>query len=157
MNISFIELLKIAVYIEQQGYTFYKALMKKTNDIKSIELLEFLAGQEKEHEKSFVKILETHTNIRKEEQSFFTDDDTLKYLSALSGETVFKDILDTQNVKKDSLSLKECIDIAKKAELNSYNFYLNLKNNFDDAETQQIIQQMADEEEKHYIMLENIK
>lgn len=156
MEMSYIELLKLAVYIEQQGYNFYQSLLTKTNNLKTIELLNFLADQEKEHKENFIKILETHSNIAQEKQLFFTDDDTVKYLSSFTDEKIFSNLLDLQKTKKDSLSFNECITIAKTAEKSSYDFYKKLEDSFYDTETKQTIAQMAEEEEKHFILLENL-
>lgn len=157
MNISFVELLKTAIYIEEQGYNFYMNMSKKTDNLNAKEIANFLADQELAHKENFMAILEKHTNVKKDLQTYFSDDDTTKYLSHILGAEIFSDLLEMNNSHKKSLSDKDCIEIAKTAEKNAYAFYKRIQDEFDDAETKQVIEEMAEEEEKHFLLLDNIK
>ncbi len=146
--VSLEELLGVALKIEGSGYEFYTTLANRGT--KNKELFKRLAEQEREHMKTFEKIV-----AQSKEKSGLQplNKEAVGYLKIFAETSIFPEI--EQDVPDD---LEEALQIALDVEKDSVVFYEELAKYAPQKET---IQKIVEEEKKHFKdilkMIEDLK
>lgn len=135
--VSLEELLGVALKIESSGYEFYTNLSNRST--KNKELFKKLAEQERDHMKTFEKIV---VQSKEKSGSQPLNEEAVGYLKVFAETSIFPEI--EQDIPED---LKEALQIALDVEKDSVVFYEELAKYAPQKET---IQKIIDEEKKHF-------
>lgn len=148
MNIfSVKEIIEFAVEIEKNGERFYRYAAGKFADEKLKSLFLTLADEEVEHIKTFEGFLKKVENY---EPSAAFNEEYFQYLRAYANEKIFNKKL--PEIKKPI----DAIQFALNAERDAILYYLEAKN-FVLTDDKKIIDNIIEEERKHFVKLSQIK
>ena len=145
MYYSGLEIIEIAVRIEENGYAFYTAAaenIKGSNDVKSLFL--DLAEKEVLHIAIFQKLADKF-----ESENFeFNEDEASGYMNHLADSHIFGKPGSGKELAKSVTTPKEALAIAFKFENDSVDFYEEL---FKRTETdaKKLIRKIIEEEKEH--------
>ncbi|MDH5717509.1 MAG: ferritin family protein [Spirochaetia bacterium] len=147
------EIFQFAIKIEENGKKFYSEMSEKfKNNDKVHELFTDLSKQEVEHKKLFESMLSKFQNYSPEEsfpEEYFT------YLRSYADSTIFSD--EVLKKEKENISdLASALNFAMRRELESINYYNELKNMVPDEDKDKI-EQVIQEEKRHFLYLNKIK
>ena len=146
--VSLEELLGVALKIEGSGYEFYITLANRST--KNKELFKKLAEQERDHMKTFEKIV-AQSKEKNRLQSL--NEEAVGYLKIFAETSIFPEI--EQDVPED---LEEALQVALDVEKDSVVFYEELAKYAPQKET---IQKIVEEEKRHFKdilkMIEDLK
>ncbi len=146
--VSLEELLGVALKIEGSGYEFYITLANRST--KNKELFKKLAEQERDHMKTFEKIV-AQSKEKSRLQSL--NEEAVGYLKIFAETSIFPEI--EQDVPED---LEEALQVALDVEKDSVVFYEELAKYAPQKET---IQKIVEEEKRHFKdilkMIEDLK
>ncbi len=132
------DVLEIAKNMELEGKELYETQMKKTNDEGLKKILKMLAEQEQEHYNIF-NALQKQNPLKIKKESF----------KEVKG--VFKEL--RKDIPQDHIEFyKKVLEIEKK----SQQLYEEIAEKQEDLEKKEIIERIAKEEHKHWIIIKNI-
>ena len=144
-----IETLETALEKEKLAWEAYEKYAKNSHNSGAVEVAKILAKQEEKHFEIISGLLkdarENHPVKTFKDSSFNPKD-------ILSG-ALKKDVV---NVKEDSESLKELLKTALAKEKESFLFYSKAAKDSTEKEIKDIYLYLAGEENKHYVMVDNI-
>jgi rubrerythrin len=145
MYYSGLEIIEIAVRIEENGYAFYTAAadnIEESNDVRSLFL--DLAEKEVMHIAIFQKLAS-----RFESEKFeFNADEASDYVNHLAESHLFGKPGSGAELAKTIVSPKEALAIAYKFENDSVTFYEELFKRTE-SDAKKLIRQIIDEEKEH--------
>lgn len=150
-----LEILKIAIGIEEAGYKFYKQAVEhfKDEDLKII--FEHLALEELDHINTFERIYKKLSE-RQEDKEYLYDEEVSTYLKALSETAVFNRVGLTLNMMDDVHGAKQALMIGIQAEKDSILFYEAVVANTKEEMTSKVLKRLIKEEIKHLHELRNL-
>ncbi len=147
------QIIEFAANVEQRGVKLYTEAASKIKQEATKNILLHLAEQEKNHEVLFRQlyndIVGNHKAIPLD-----MDDEAAGYLSALTEADIFPS--DDQAFVEQIHTLKDVIRVGMQAEKNSILFYLELSHYTWDAQSQQMLKEIIQEEKKHLVQLKEL-
>lgn len=145
-NFNDLEVLKIAMSMEDEGMEFYN----KTAEKASGEVKDFLlhaAAQEKVHKEKFLKLYsELVEKLGNIDDIYLFEEETSAYLRALIENEVFNK---KDNSNEVSQSLKAAIDSAVKAESRTVAMYTKMYEGSKYQEVKEVLAVLIEEEKDH--------
>jgi rubrerythrin len=147
------EILKTAIRIEENGIIFYREMLNKFKAQELQEIFSFLADEDERHRKIFEEMLS------KTEQYEMTDSysgEYEAYLHAFADEHVFSKEKTGQLMANKVKDIKEAIQFGIEVELDSINYYQEIKRFVSDYQ-KTVIEKIVDEERGHFLKLSGIK
>ena len=148
------EVIEIAIEIEKNGVTFYRALTESANTVRLRDLFAYLAEEEKRHIVRFQEILESAGGYQVSEAYYVTQ--YMDYMKALADERVFGRGIPTAQIADRARSPKEAIDIAIGFEKESILFLHEMWQLVPESD-REAIQKLLDEERDHVRRLSAMK
>jgi len=132
--------------MEKEKYSedYYRRLAEKTGSIGLRNIFTMLVDEEAKH-------YAIVSNMKKNVISQVADTSVLS-----DAKEIFADMRDTAENFDFNISQLELYKKAKDIEKQSRQFYLEKKEQVDDISQKKIFQKLADQEHKHFILLENI-
>ena len=148
---SLAEVLQFAVTIEENGVNFYAGYADSLSDDKSKDVFTMLADEERKHASFFKNLLDASEKL-KEPTSY--PDQYFAYLQAYAEDLVFSDRAkkELENVVDDVTAL----DFGIRREMDSILYYQEVKG-FVPGDTSKSIDDIIDEERRHFTMLSQLK
>lgn len=144
---SVLEVLRLAISMEEEGYDFYEKLSKKANG-EAKAILERLAQDELQHVKVFSKMYDEMEQTR----------EINDYLFSQSIDEFFKSYVKHVAFKREEQeysSVEEAIKVGVETEGLTVDYYKGLMEHANEA-TQKILQRMIEEELEHKKILEDL-
>ncbi len=138
-----VDILKYAMQMEKDGENYYHQLAQQTANKGLQTILIMLADDEVKHYNAIEKMQTTEAHIA--ETAILTDAKNIFAQIKESGESFDFDIKQTGLYRK-----------AQDIEEASRNFYLEKADEVEEKYQKEIFLRLADEEKKHYFLLENI-
>lgn len=151
-SFSGIEMLKIAILMENEGYMFYKNGAENTTG----ELKEFLlscADQELSHKERFEEMYDELEAKDEVSSEYLYSDEVSAYLSSLIENQVFKKDEDYKDAFVDT---KTAVKNAYDTEIRTVDVYTVLYEGITDGEAKKIMSAIIDEEKAHAAFFENL-
>jgi rubrerythrin len=143
------EIFDFAMKMEQDGEAYYRKLADEANNPGLASILNFLADEEVKHYKIFKKLRDGQT-------------DELPESTLLSDVTnIFEDLSKEYETNKETpfefsadqpQFYRKAQDLEKQSEM----FYRDKAEDTEDEKTKTLMLKIADEEKRHYFVLENI-
>ena len=132
--------------MEKEKYSedYYRRLAEKTANIALRNIFTMLADEEATH----YKIV---SNMKKNVKPHIADTSVLS-----DAKEIFADMRDAAEKFDFNISQLELYKKAKDIEEQTREFYLEKKEQVDDTDQKEIFQKLADQEQKHFILLQNI-
>jgi len=151
------EILQIAIETERQGAVFYERLATSAQDQRVKEECQRLVAFEREHEKTFRRLLGQRDVQRALDslQPGQLSDEYQQYLSALIDSNMLPDEETAQRLAEEAESEVAAINIALQMEKNTILFYQELQNLL--GEQAGVLQTILDEERSHVYELNELK
>ncbi len=138
------DIVEYALKMEKEGEAHYRTLSEQADNMGMKQIFDMLAKAEAEHYQTFLKL--------KENQPVPSRDDAI--LSRVKN--IFEQIHDTedwQNISGDQAdAYRQARDVEKKSE----EFYLEKAEELSDPVHKELCRAIAEEERKHYLVLDNI-
>ena len=153
-SVSMQEIIEIAIEIEKNGVTFYRALTESANTARVKELFSYLAEEEKRHIARFQEILESAGGYQISEAYYATQ--YMGYMKALADERVFRSDISAEEVADRAKSPGDAIDVAIGFEKESIIFLHEMRELLPESDRESI-QKLLDEERNHLRQLSAIK
>jgi rubrerythrin len=147
------EILGYAVRIERQGEQFYRQWADNTEDQHQKKLFNFLADEEKNHEKTFMRLLEELKAAGFKPQGT-VDKAYLEHLEMYAREFFQPEPLARE--MKEVTDISSALQFALQQEAFSVLFYTDLKG-YVPREHVELMQQVIEEEQKHIDKLEALR
>ena len=147
------EILKTAIRIEENGIIFYREMVKKFKEKGLQDIFSFLAEEDERHRKIFEEMLS------KSEQYEMVDSypgEYEAYLHAFADEHVFSKQKTGELMAKKIKDVKEAIQFGIEVELDSINYYQEIKR-FIPNYQKDTIEKIIEEERGHFLKLSDIK
>ncbi|HPM42298.1 MAG TPA: ferritin family protein [Candidatus Omnitrophota bacterium] len=147
------EILKTAIRIERNGIVFYSEMLNRFKKKSLQDMFSFLASEDERHRKIFEDMLS------KTEQYEMTDSypgEYEAYLRAFADEHVFSKDKTGQLMAKKVKDVKEAIQFGIEVELDSINYYQEIRRFVPDYQ-KEAIEKIIEEERGHFLKLSNIK
>jgi len=147
------EILKTAIRIEENGIIFYREMVKKFKEKDLQATFNFLAEEDEKHRKIFEEMLS------KSEQYEMVDSypgEHEAYLHAFADEHVFSKEKTGELMAKKVKDAKEAINFGIEVELDSINYYQEIKRFVPDYQ-KATIEKIIEEERNHFLKLSDIK
>ena len=147
------EILKTAIRIEENGIIFYREMVKKFKEKNLQDIFSFLAEEDERHRKIFEEMLS------KSEQYEMVDSypgEYDAYLHAFADEHVFSKEKTGELMAKKVKDVKEAIRFGIEVELDSINYYQEIKRFIPEYE-KDTIEKIIEEERGHFLKLSDIK
>lgn len=144
MYYSGLEIIEMALRVEENGYKFYTEAQKITDDLEIKALFLNLAAMEVNHVSAFKKMLENY-----EPENFeFNKDESEEYINFLADSHIFS----KKNAGIDKLnslkSGKDALEMAFKFEIDSIAFYKEISG-YAQKEALPVIERLIEEEKQH--------
>lgn len=148
---SGLEMIKIAILMEEEGADFYQKGAKNTiGEVK--EFLLSAAEQELSHKEKFTKLYDDMSAGKEEETEYLFDEEVTKYLGGLTENQVFNKN-DNLDAFKDLLTaIKSSID---KEEL-TVKIYSELYKGVKNEGAKEVMNKIIDEEKQHVAYFANL-
>lgn len=158
MLFSVLEIIDIAILIEENGENFYRETAKTMEPGAVKDTFLILAGEEAKHQGIFADITASIKNSELSENAPRENypGEYLAYLHAFADSHVFTRQNTGLEIAKSMVSGKKVLEFAVQIELDSVLFYLEMKR-FIDSGQWPIVDQIIDEERGHYLKLSNIQ
>ncbi len=137
---DFEEIMVFAIEKEEMSYKFYRQASLIVKDKKAHDLCIWIAEEEKKHIQTLEKFKENHA-------SHFLHQ-TLENSEWLQ--------IQIQHEIKSSMIPKDVLNIARKHEKKSLDFYMKMSENSEDGKCKELFLVLAKEEESHYHKLNNL-
>lgn len=147
------EILKTAIRIEENGVVFYREMLNRFKENNLRDIFNFLADEDERHRKIFEDMLS------KTEQYEMTDSypgEYESYLRAFADEHVFSKEKTGTLMAKKVKDVKEAIQFGIEVELDSINYYQEIKRFVPDYQ-KELIEKIIQEERGHFLKLSDIK
>jgi len=137
------DIYEYAMQMEKDGENFYREIADKTNDEGMKSIMNMLADEEVKHYRTIQKM--------KNNEYLMSDTTILNDVKNIFSRMGEEDR--TFETQEDQISLyKEAQDIEKKSEL----FYEEKADESDNEDQEKLLKRLAEEERKHYFLLDNI-
>lgn len=149
MSFSTKEIVDIAVGVEETGYEFYRAAMKKFKETAVSEVFDFLAREEIVHKELFQSMASA-----KGDEGVFTDE-YYSYLKAIGGARIFdRDSIDANTIISTIDTPLRAVQYAFNAEKDSILLYSEMKGLYrEGSENIGVLDRIIAEERKHVTTL----
>ena len=147
------EIIKTAIRIEENGIVFYREMLKKFQEREVQDLFNFLAEEDERHRKIFEEML---SKAEPYEMVSSYPGEYEAYLHAFADEHVFSKEKTGQIMAKKIKDIKEAIQFGIEVELDSINYYQEIKR-FVPNYQKDTIEKIIEEERSHFLKLSNIK
>jgi len=147
------EILRTAIRIEENGIIFYREMIKEIKEKDLQDIFSFLADEDELHREIFEGML------AKSEQYEMIDSypgEYEAYLRAFADEHVFNKEKTGGLMVKKIKDVKEAIQFGIEVELDSINYYQEIKRFIPDYQ-KDTIEKIIEEERKHFLKLSDIK
>ncbi|RJP27356.1 MAG: hypothetical protein C4533_07815 [Candidatus Omnitrophota bacterium] len=147
------EILKTAIRIEENGIIFYRGMIKRFRIQELQDIFSFLADEDERHRKTFEEMLS------KSEQYEMVDSypgEYEAYLHAFADEHVFSKEKTGELMSKKVKNTKEAIQFGIEVELDSINYYQEIKRFIPDYQ-KDTLEKIIEEERGHFLKLTDIK
>jgi rubrerythrin len=147
------EILKTAIRIEENGIVFYREMIKRFKEKTLDDIFNFLADEDGRHRKIFEEMLS------QSEQYEMVDSypgEYEAYLHAFADEHVFSKEKTGRLMAKKVKDAKEAIQFGIEVELDSINYYQEIKRFIPDYQ-KDTIEKIIGEERSHFLKLSDIK
>jgi len=138
------DILEFALEKERLSREYYQQLAAKNDNIGLRNILQMLADQESAH-CHIIEEMKTHTSPQ------MTETNVLEEVK-----DIFNGIKKSVENFDFSISEVELYRQAKKKEQETMEFYLQKANQVDNEDQKQIFLKLAEEEQKHFIIIDNI-
>ncbi len=146
------ESIQLAVHIEENGYAFYTAVAKTTENKKIASVLSKLAEQELEHKRIFESFIrESNAGIVFEPSSQEYD----AYMRAFSQEYLFTEKILRKKMAEGFQNTSEVLSFAIGLEKDSIIFYEQIRSGISDE--RKILDTIIEEETKHFVILNDLR
>ena len=146
------EVFQFALRIEENGELFYKKFAEKFKDNEKVKkLFLYLADQETDHKDVFSSLLKSFKTYDPPESY---PDEYFEYLRAIADNSIFPANIISELDKINDIP--SALVFAMRRELDSVNYYNELKDMVPEEERDKIIQ-IIKEEKKHFMDLYNMK
>ncbi len=142
MEYRAIELIDIAIKLEQEGVLFYEELAEKSGNRSTKTIFAQFAEDEKTHEQHFLSLKREYLFPEKK----FEKEELNNIINEIAPENVLPEVKDS---KIDKLHPLRAIKLGIKAEKNSVKFYKQMAQIFEDKRSQEILKQLIKEEKYH--------
>lgn len=148
---SGLEMLKIAILMEEEGAGFYQKGAENTSgDIRQF-LLE-AAVEELSHKDKFVKLYNDMSSSNEGEAEYLFDEEVTKYLGALTENQVFN-----KNDNNDAFSdLHTAVKSSLDKEVLTVKIYTELYKGVKDEAAKEVMNKIIDDEKQHVLYFENL-
>lgn len=153
MEITALELLKIAQNIEENGYQFYTRLTSQVKSEASKQRFAQLAQDEKQHKFDFENIISEQANLAQEKEEYLDSDDLNAYLTTMLNAEIFKKLEKWEKTFKIIKTEREALELGIEAEKISIDYYQKLKSYFSEEKVKNILEKIKKEEDKHLKIL----
>jgi len=151
-SFSGLEMLKIAILMEDEGYNFYKNGIENTSG----EVKKFLlnaAEQESMHKENFSKLYDEMSAGKEEESEYLFDNEVAKFLGGLIENQVF----DKKAKQKDAFKdLKSAVKNSLNTEELTVKIYTELYKGIKHEEAKEIMTKIIEEEKQHVEYFKNL-
>ena len=148
-----VEILKTAVRIEENGIIFYREMLKKFREKEVQEIFNFLAVEDERHRDVFQEML---SKAEPYEMAESYPGEYKAYLNAFADEHVFSKERTGEVVAKKIKDIKEAVQFGIEVELDSINYYQEIKQFVSDYQ-KSAIDKIIEEERSHFLKLSNLK
>ncbi|MCT8977629.1 ferritin family protein [Clostridium sp. CX1] len=144
-NFNGLEILKIAILMEEEGQKFYTNGAKYTTG-KIKDFLLAAAGQEFIHKEQFTKIYNDLLEKKEDDYDYLFDTDVTAYLKALIENKVF----DKKEPAEDAFkSLKSALEYAIKSEKLTVEVYTKMYEGISIGEVKEVLSGLIEQEKAH--------
>ena len=147
------EILKTAIRIEENGIIFYREMLNKFKAQELQEIFSFLADEDERHRKIFEEML---SKTERYEMVDSYPGEYEAYLRAFADEHVFSKEKTGQLMAEKVKDIKGAIQFGIEVELDSINYYQEIKRFVPDYQ-KTVIEKIVDEERGHFLKLSGIK
>jgi rubrerythrin len=146
------EIFQLAVRIEENGENFYRKMAEKFDDIEVKELFTFLANEEIGHKKFYNELLKEFKTYDPPSE-YATE--YYEFISTYADEVMFntKDFEEYSSKVTDIIS---ALNFAIDSELHAVLYFSEMKH-LVSQEKRDIIDNIIEEERKHFVKLSNMK
>ena len=144
-SFSSLEMIKIAIVLEEEGYDFYKNGIENTDG----DVHEFLlnaAEQELKHKEKFSKLYDEMSAGKEDESEYLFDNEVAQYLGGLIERRVFDKKADCKDAFKD---LKSAVKNSLKTEELTVKVYTELYKGVKHEEGKEMMNKIINEEKQH--------
>ncbi len=151
-SFSGLEMLKIAILMEDEGYKFYKNGANNTSG----KLKEFLLSAEKQeflHKEKFTKLYKELEAKDEATAEYLYDDEVSNYLKSIIENQVYKK---EEEYKNAFVDLKTAVKNAYDTEVRTVEIYTELYKGITDEEAKKIMAVIIDEEKDHVAYFEKL-
>lgn len=148
-----VEILKTAVRIEENGIVFYREVLKKFEEKEVQEIFSFLAAEDERHRDIFEEML---SKAEPYEMAESYPGEYKAYLHAFADEHVFNKERAGEVAARKIKDIREAVQFGIEIELDSINFYQEIKQFVLDHQ-KDTIDKIIEEERSHFLKLSNIK
>jgi rubrerythrin len=139
-----VDIVEYALKMEKDGEVYYRKLSEQTDNTGMKQIFDMLAEAEVEHYQTFLNI--------KNNQPVPPRDDTI--LARVKN--VFQQMHDNGNWQDISSDQADAYKQARDVEKKSQEFYLEKAEELSDPEQKELCRQIAEEERKHYLIMDNL-
>jgi rubrerythrin len=140
-----LEILKIAILMEEEGYSFYTNGAKYTTG-KTKDFLLATAGQEFLHKEQFTKLYNDLLENKDINYDYLFDSEVTAYLKALVDNKVFNKKEPTEDAFKD---LKSALEYAVKSEKLTVEVYTKMYEGITNSEVKKVLYNLIEQEKAH--------
>lgn len=151
--LSDLEVVQLAIEIEERGYEFYKLAAEKFRDDIIKGYFENLAREENKHRNMFQELYDVLADERKNDDSAYFDMEASIYLRSLFNTSVFPTKEKAQQKFESIKTPYDVIEIAIRAEKDSILFYDEIIKDAKYDNTKRIATILKNEETKHFLDL----
>ncbi|HBC95212.1 MAG TPA: rubrerythrin family protein [Clostridium sp.] len=144
-SFSILEMLKIAILMEEEGYKFYTNGIKHTTG-KVQKFLKVAAGQEFVHREKFQKLYDKISRNKQIESEYLLDSEVSGYLRGLIEDRVFDKTEQPEDAFKD---LKTAIQHAIETERLTVQVYSHMYNGISKKDAKDMLSVILKEEKSH--------
>jgi len=147
------EVIQAAVFIEENGFEFYRSIEKIIDNKNVKDVFSFLAGEENRHILAFKNIYE---EMEGQEDTTIDDEDSSNYIKALADKNVFIKKNTTSELVKNIKTPFDAINLALNFERDSILFFNEIKS-FVSRDNQNLIDKLIKEEHDHIVKLHKLE
>jgi rubrerythrin len=147
------EVVEIGIQIEKNGRDFYSAIARQSNNQKTKQVFQYLAGEEEKHIAVFQKILDS---VNKYEPPESYPGEYFAYMNALASENVFTQKDKGSDLAKKVTSDKQAIELGIGAEKDSIVFYEGIKKAVPNYDLK-VLDELIAQEQDHLRQLTDLK
>ncbi|MEY7999706.1 ferritin family protein [Clostridium sp. Mt-5] len=144
-SFSILEMLKMAILMEEEGYKFYTDGVKHTTG-KTKQFLSVAAGQEFVHKEKFQKLFDKISSNKEVESEYLLDSEVTGYLNGLIENRVFDKNEQPEDAFKD---LKTAIQYAIRTEELTVQVYSHMYDGVSKKDAKDMLSVIIEEEKGH--------